>query len=151
MLAFGPGENQGQAYKSSGEAQIDKIRAQTRGFIPASDADKANGLQWVGGTTVTYIIRSRGNSYEPQGEWGSRETLTKWLVSKDNATDFPDFSEWTQEAFDIKLQVKNGRVEITGQTDLYTNPGTGLEFFKLPSKTLAKSRIISYDPAIKLP
>lgn len=123
-------------FKYTGEAQIDKIKVNASGNIPTSDADKANGLQWRGRVSITYIIRYHAYYYSHEG-WSVNSVATeKWLHSKETNA-FPNLSPWFEESVGASLMLNNGKLEIT-QFYIPDSAMVGhiLSGLELPSKVL---------------
>lgn len=97
-------------FKHVGEMEIDKMRIQSVGSRPLTEADRANGLSWDGTVSMGFISRHRVNYYAPT-DWGKNEEMVRnWLASR--GTDpLPQFSSWKDEGWSIKLRLRNGRWE----------------------------------------
>ena len=106
--------------KTMGEAEIKNFKFTAYGATTVSDADKANGIQWKGTTSLNYIERYRMRKFNfgDQNSYNDKATESDWA----KANLLPpngSFSEWKDSGMMLNLVLRSGVWEISQFANYY--------------------------------
>lgn len=97
------------------ELQINNIKIPNASSVVLTDADRANGMQWKGSVTISFIRRIRAVQF---GESvGSPEAMRRWVAGYETEQ-LPRFTDWESESITLPLHQRGASWEHDLKPDL---------------------------------